>query len=110
MGLFTPIAGLLAALHPPAPTYQPVAFQSVGDALLGIGAADPAAGGVALRIARAFTATVCDRLGLTETGVWNALVTAPGDWVALLWDGTLWDTLSYNLIGDLGISVRPTLH
>lgn len=108
MGLFTHLNAVLSP--PPAPTYTPIAFANVGEALLAIDAADMTPGRSALRIARAFAATLGERLGFTETGVWECLIASPADWIALLWDGALWDTLAFNLFGDLGVSARPTLH
>lgn len=108
MGIFTHLTAVLSP--PPAPVYTPIAFANVGEALLAIDDADPLPGHLALRIARAFTATACGRLGATEADVWQCLIAAPADWIALLWDGGLWDTLAFNLFGDLGVTVRPTLH
>lgn len=112
MGLFISLAQAMArtVIDPPAPAPQIAPFANVGAALLAIQQADTTANGLALRIARSFVTTVSERSGLTEAGVWDALINAPAQLVASLWLGSSWDALVTELYGPLGVSVHPTLH
>jgi hypothetical protein len=112
MGLFTPFAEVLARVTQPAPapTYTPIQFANVGEALLAIHRAQAMGPGVAICIAQTFARTAADRLGLTEAGVWDALLTAHPDLTGALWSGSMWNALATELFGNLGITVEPTLH
>ncbi len=66
--------------------------------------------GVAICIAQTFARTTADRLGLTEEGVWDALLTAHPDLTGALWFGSMWNALAAELFGNLGVTVAPTLH
>lgn len=109
MGLFSPIARALGRNEPPIPTYQPITFASIAAALDAIGQADATGGHIALRIARAFAVETAQRLGLTERGVWESVLTLPAEWIGCLWDGS-WDALACELFGPSGIDAQPTLH